>query len=444
VFREKVNFCERRADSFRQRVADVRDWDVVLPEKSLFEREDAEEFSQIAAHAADAALAPGPDLRSDKINDRDAAQGELAGDTEVEIGRIGQDGELWAIAIHGSDQLPVFAIDPRNVGEDFDQTDHRQALRFNDSFDAGGTQAGAGAADETSAGPALLEFGDEESGVQVAGGLAGGNENNARGFVYHLLEPLRHLMPVESAHAVPAKAKIEDFATSFRDQLISLNSQFSYFCSPAMVEDDLRQYLHEPISALPPAVCKLLPKSVALMLVPYLEKLNGKGGMRISFGGVAEAKQSPAYRLAGPGGDILFFAVKNEEVSDYHYGLFNEIARLVSNSWTRDIRDGFAKILKSELAAKINGEVDERSWRMKQALHRKAAANQGKAFAEYARQAFEDTLTLYLHGICCDIDVEPGPRQLPSRYVRKRLEYLHELFPPPAGHAVFPEELKNI
>jgi hypothetical protein len=255
-------------------------------------------------------------------------------------------------------------------------------------------------------------------------------------------------MSVDRAHAVPtgipSKVKIEEFATSFRDQLISLNSQFSYFCSPAMVEDDLRQYLHEPISALPPAVCALLPKSMALMLVPYLEKLNGKSGTRISYGGVAEAKQAPADRLAVPGGEVLFFAVKNEEVSDYHYGLFNEIARLVSHAWKKDIRDGFAKILKAEQAAKIHGEVDERSWRLKQAMQRKPAAGQAKAFAEYARQAFEDTLTLYLHGICCDIDVEPGPRQLPSRYVRKRLEFLHELFPPPAGHAVFPEDLKNI
>lgn len=247
-------------------------------------------------------------------------------------------------------------------------------------------------------------------------------------------------MPVE--HAPPAKLKIEDFAVRFRDQLVSLNSQFSYFSSPAMVEEDLKEYVQEPISALPPGVCALLPKNVALMLVPFLEKLNGKGATRISFESVAEAKQSPTYRLAVPGGDVLFFAVKNEEVSDYHYGLFNEIARLVSTAWTKEIREGFAKIVKDELAAKVHGEVDERSWRLKQALLRKPAA--AKALSDYTRQAFEDTLTLYLHGICCDIDVEPGPRQMPSRYVRKRLDYLHLLFPPPAGHAVFPEELKHI
>ena len=59
-----------------------------------------------------------------------------------------------------------------------------------------------------------------------------------------------------------------------------------------------------------------------------------------------------------------------------------------------------------------------------------------------ARQSFADTLTLYLHGICCDIDVDTGPRQLPSRYLRRRLLLLEELFAPPPGYAVFPEQLE--
>jgi hypothetical protein len=246
-----------------------------------------------------------------------------------------------------------------------------------------------------------------------------------------------------SADLTPAKVKLEDFARTFRDQLIPVNSQFSYFSSPSMADDEVRQYLHEPISALPPGIAALLPKSIALMLVPFLEKSNAKAAMRISFERVEELKQCPTYRLPTPNGAVLFFATKDEEVSDYHYGLFNEIAAMVSRAWTNQVRDGFYTILRTELAAKVNGEVDEKSWRLKQTLLRKPASKEGKAFKEYARQAFEDTLTLYLHGICCDIDVETGPRQLPSRHLRKRLEFLHEQFPPPAGHAVFPEELKR-
>jgi hypothetical protein len=179
------------------------------------------------------------------------------------------------------------------------------------------------------------------------------------------------------------------------------------------------------------------------MLVPFLEKLNAKSAMRISFEKVEEPRQQPTYRLSTPNGAVLFFATKNEEVSDYHYGLFNEIAAMVSRAWSNDLRDGYYTLLRAELAAKVNGEVDEKSWRLKQSLLRKPGSKESKAFKEYARQSFEDTLTLYLHGICCDIDVETGPRQLPSRHLRKRLEFLHLQFPPPAGHAVFPEELKR-
>jgi hypothetical protein len=87
--------------------------------------------------------------------------------------------------------------------------------------------------------------------------------------------------------------------------------------------------------------------------------------------------------------------------------------------------------------------VDQEGWRLKESLMRRQTnlRRETKLFREYARQAFVDTLTLYLHGICCDIDVEPGPRQLPSRHLRKRLTLLQSLYPPPTGSAVFPEEI---
>jgi hypothetical protein len=76
-------------------------------------------------------------------------------------------------------------------------------------------------------------------------------------------------------------------------------------------------------------------------------------------------------------------------------------------------------------------------------VERSAAHGTTKALREYARQSFIDTLTLYLHGICCDLDVDTGPRQLASRHLRKRLDMLAAAFPPPKGYAVFPEDLKN-
>jgi hypothetical protein len=141
----------------------------------------------------------------------------------------------------------------------------------------------------------------------------------------------------------------------------------------------------------------------------------------------------------------LVFAIKDEEVSDYHYCFYNAIASLVVRNWPAEVQESFFRVLREELSSEVHGEVDEKSWHLKQALFRRQTniRRETKLFREYAAQSFEDTLTLYLHGICCDIDVETGPRQMPSRYLRKRLELLHSLYPPPEGYAVFPEELKR-
>jgi len=141
----------------------------------------------------------------------------------------------------------------------------------------------------------------------------------------------------------------------------------------------------------------------------------------------------------------LLFAIKDEEVADYHFTLYNALAGLIADSAGAEVLEPYYRQLREELAAEVHGEVDEGSWRMKQALIRRAinARRESKQFRDYARKSLEDTLTLYLHGICCDIDVEPGPRQLPSRYLRKRLELMIQLFAPPNGYQVLPDQAKR-
>ena len=129
--------------------------------------------------------------------------------------------------------------------------------------------------------------------------------------------------------------------------------------------------------------------------------------------------------------------VKDIEVADYHYQFYNALAGVVAERWPQDVQERFFRTIREELSAEVHGEVDEKSWHLKQALLRRQTnvRKETKLFREYARQAFEDTLTLYLHGTCCDIDVETGPRQMPSRYLRRRLELLISLYPPPEGYA---------
>jgi hypothetical protein len=263
---------------------------------------------------------------------------------------------------------------------------------------------------------------------------------------------------MELSHSMPAqfdlsKLSVRQFAERFRGDMITLSNTFSYYCaSIPMPEEDLKEYLQEPVAALPPSIAAALPK-ISILLVPYLERANGRDKSKAKAAAAAadyvsiekppEGRTSHFTQLRLGEETVLAFALKDQEVAEYHYRFYHLLATLTADHWNDDIETAYFRVLREELNADAHGEVDEPSWRLKQALRRTKGARGSKAFREYARQSFVDTLTLYLHGICCDIDVDTGPRQLPSRYLRKRLLALETLFPPPQGYAVFPEQLES-
>jgi hypothetical protein len=241
-----------------------------------------------------------------------------------------------------------------------------------------------------------------------------------------------------------SRTTVDELGRRLRSEMIPINNQFSYFPVLPVAEEDLRQYLHDPVAALPAAAAELLPR-IGIVLAPYLERASTRGTASVVYEKPTEPKLLLSARVEGEEYTTLFFTVKDEQVSDYHYYFYDEIAALLSRRWPAKMQDKYHGLLREELSSEVHGEVDERSWHLKQSLLRRpmAARKDGKPFRDYARQSFEDTMTLYLHGICCDIDVETGPRQLPSRHLRKRLEILKTLFPPPEGHAVFPEDASH-
>src|SRR5271154_538955 len=246
-----------------------------------------------------------------------------------------------------------------------------------------------------------------------------------------------------------SKLSVRQFAERFRGDMIPLSNTFSYFCaSVPMSEEDLKEYLEEPVASLPPSIASALPK-ISILLVPYLEKANGREKSKtkslaadyISIEKPPEGRISTSTQLKLGEETVLAFALKDQEVAEYHYRFYHLLATLLGEHWSEEIESTYCRVLREELTADAHGEVDEPSWRLKQAL-RRTKRERAKGFREYARQSFIDTLTLYLHGICCDIDVDTGPRQLPSRYLRKRLMALEQMFPPPTGYGVFPEQLE--
>jgi hypothetical protein len=247
-------------------------------------------------------------------------------------------------------------------------------------------------------------------------------------------------MPPE---AEQVKLTVEQVAARCRGEMIPVNARFSYFATLPIAEDDLRQYLNDPITAISPAISAILPP-MGIILAPFLEKGNGKGSDSVSFERPAEGRLLASARSELDGLTVLALGVKDIEVADYHYRFYSALAAIVADRWPPDVQERFFRAIREELGAEVHGEVDEKSWHLKQGLQRRQTnvRKETKLFREYARQSFEDTLTLYLHGTCCDIDVETGPRQMPSRYLRRRLELLVSLFPPPDGYAVLPEQLK--
>lgn len=253
------------------------------------------------------------------------------------------------------------------------------------------------------------------------------------------------------AQSDPSNMSVGQYVEKCRREMIPLRKPFSYyFADLPLTEEDIREYLEEPIAALPPSILAQLPK-ISILLVPYLEKVREKSGRNSSSSEMVRTEKPQENRVSwtscfvSKDEAVLAFALKDQEVADYHYRFYNSLAKLIADQWTEDAKRDYRALLREEFSASINGEVDEDSWALKQNLLRRQtrAKTESKGFAEYARQSFIDTMTLYLHGICCDIDVETGPRQLPSRYLRKRLQLVRALYPPPEGYSVFPEEVRS-
>ena len=143
-----------------------------------------------------------------------------------------------------------------------------------------------------------------------------------------------------STDAGKSKMTVEDLAARFRGEMIPVTSKFSYFSTLPIAEEDLRQYLNDPISAISPTLAATLP-NMGLLLAPYLEKGNGKEGDCVTFDRPADARQIANSTRDVEGMTVLALAIKDLEVADYHYQFYNALASVVANRWPSDIQERF-------------------------------------------------------------------------------------------------------
>src|SRR5262245_37760503 len=213
------------------------------------------------------------------------------------------------------------------------------------------------------------------------------------------------------------RAPLSDFLAAVRQELVSLQPKFSYFSAvEPFTEEDLRDYVEDPIAALPPAIRSILP-DIVLLLVPYVDPLNGKekghpekhvpksGARRrepitadqaaippegiVLFDRPAEARYwRGVHWLEGANRStaVIVLATADTEVADYHYQLYRHLSMIIAEVSPPDALAGYLGIIREELNSHMHGEVDERSWQLKQSFlrHRSQVRRDSREFREYA------------------------------------------------------------
>src|SRR5262249_34404883 len=159
-------------------------------------------------------------------------------------------------------------------------------------------------------------------------------------------------------------------------EMIPLSNTISYFCaSTPLSEEDLKEYLAEPVAALPPNISRALPK-ISILLVPYLERghahtrknAESNGNVRnheattedasgdfVSIERPPSGKQSASTQLKIGNETVLAFALKDQEVAEYHYRFYHLLAGLTGEHWSSEVQEKYTRLLRDELTADVHG-----------------------------------------------------------------------------------------
>src|SRR5947209_1053166 len=89
------------------------------PEPLFFKGKQAEELVHKLANDFDPTLAPGPDLRSYQVKNRNSPPFHLASNTQMEVGTVRQQSSSRGMFSRVPAEPAIFAIDARQVANNF-------------------------------------------------------------------------------------------------------------------------------------------------------------------------------------------------------------------------------------------------------------------------------------------------------------------------------------
>ena len=146
-----------------------------------FEGEDDHHAGDALLHPAEAAALPGPELRADEVEDGDAEFFQLAGEAEVDVGEVDEDGDVGAVFFDGGDEAAVLGVDGGHVADDLGDAHVGYVFGADDAVEAGHFHLFAAEAEAGEVGVAGVEFGEKLGAVVVAAGFAGGEKDTRVG-----------------------------------------------------------------------------------------------------------------------------------------------------------------------------------------------------------------------------------------------------------------------
>src|ERR1700736_368933 len=149
--------------------------DAGFGEEFFFERKDAEGLDETATDYSHSPGPPSPELWADVVDVADVMSFQLAGETEMKAGEVGEDGEGGLAARGFVDKMAHGADEARKMTEDFGDAYDGDFGIVGDDFDAGGAHLRAAHAEGGDVG-ALFEGGGEARGVHVSAGFTGGEK----------------------------------------------------------------------------------------------------------------------------------------------------------------------------------------------------------------------------------------------------------------------------
>jgi len=158
-------------------VADELGGDVAGAVEGGLEGEDDHHAVDALLDPAETAALPGPELRADEPDDRDVEFFEFAGEAEVDVGEVDEDGDVGAAFFDGGDEAAELAVDGGHVPDDLGDAHVGDVFGADDAVEAGGFHLQAAEAEGGEVGHAGTEFGEDLRAVVVAAGFAGREED---------------------------------------------------------------------------------------------------------------------------------------------------------------------------------------------------------------------------------------------------------------------------